>query len=342
MRRHFILLAVIVTVLFSAISPVFAQDDSYDTIHPGAAVLLGTGMLFFESSGTVLDTMLFVEKDRTLSEYRDYLSATSPDQLGGSFNDGLWAKKLQIQSLSNFGAGILFTSSLFFFPDEQVTISIPGKIGLIAGLATVFAGNFFDFLSHGAYVESKNYAFDYENATSGASAVYDTYMAAYGTYGLASGLGLILKGVGGALTAASFILPGRKQPYFPSLLHKIMNAGGLLFITAGAVTKSIARNFVVQIPYAYEDYQNAGSNAAAAYEVYQDLNTAYTALTLTSYGLWIAGGSAIITALFLPAPSPSGGGELSARSAEKNANAASVSLLPVYNGNFGIGLTVSK
>jgi hypothetical protein len=234
---------------------------------------------------------------------------------------------------------MLFTSSLFFFPDEQVTISLPGKISLIAGLAAIMTGNFFDFLALGSYAESKYYGFGYEDATAGAADLYAAYADSYGAFTTANGLGLILKGVGGAAVFASFLLPGKKQPYFPSTLHKIMNAGALLFMTAGMVTKSMAQVHLVQIPYAWEEYNTASSGAAALYERYSGLNTTYTALTLTSYGLWIAGGSALITALFLPAPSPSA---QRAAIQRNDAQDISVSLLPAYNGNFGLGLTVSK
>ncbi len=317
----------------------FSQDSGYGVIEPGAAALLGSGILFMESSSLLIRPMLFVAQDRTLSAYQDYLENTSGDFDENLFSEGYSTTKLQIQQWVNFGGGILFTSSLFFFPDEQVTISLPGKISLITGLAAVMAGNFFDFLALGSYAESKYYGLGYEDAAAGASELYAAYADSYGAFTKANGVGLILKGVGGAAVFASFLLPGKKQPYFPSALHKIMNAGALLFMTAGMVTKSMAQVHLVQIPYAWEEYNNASSGAAALYERYSGLNTAYTALTLTSYGLWIAGGSALITALFLPAPSPTA---QRAAAQRNNTKDISVSLLPAYNGNFGLGLTVSK
>ena len=310
----------------------FSQDTGYGMIEPGAAVLLGTGIAFMESSSLLIRPLLFVAQDGALASYQDFLSDTSGSLDGGSFNDSSRARKLQIQHWINFGGGMLFTSSLFFFPDEQVTISLPGKISLIAGLAAVMAGNFFDFLALGSYAESKYYGLEYEDAST-------AYTESYGTFTTANGMGLILKGVGGAAVFVSFLLPGKKQPYFPSALHKKMNAGALLLMTAGMVTKSMAQVHLVQIPYAWDDYNDSLTKPAALYEEYQRLNTAYNALMLTSYGLWIAGGSALITALFLPSKPPS-----TAKTAEKRSalQEYSVTVLPAYRGNLGIGLTVSK
>ena len=319
--------------------PAFSEDTGYGIIEPGAAALLGAGMLFMESSSLLIRPMLLVAQDGALASYQAYLSDTSGSFDSENFDDGALAEKLQIQHWVNFGGGMLFTSSLFFFPDEQVTISIPGKISLIAGLAAIMTGNFFDFLALGSYAESKYYGLGYEDATAGAADLYAAYADSYGAFTAANGMGLILKGVGGAAVFASFLLPGKKQPYFPSTLHKIMNAGALLFMTAGMVTKSMAQVHLVQIPYAWDDYNDSLTKPAALYEEYQKLNTAYNALMLTSYGLWIAGGSALITALFLPSPPPS-----TAKTAEKRSalQEYSVTVLPAYRGNLGLGLTVSK
>ena len=335
MKRFILLmLAVLLLPLYTS----FAQDGPYGSIDPGAAALLGTGIGFMETSSLLIRPMLFVAQDQALASYHDYLNNSSGRFDSDNFDDGSWANKLQVQNWTNFGAGMLFTSSLFFYPEDKVTISLAGKICLITGLATVMTGNFFDFLAMGSYAESKYYALDYKNATGNAEDIYSAYSDSYRTFKTANGLGLILKGVGGAALFTSFLLPGKKQPYFKSNLHKIMNAGALFFITAGMVTKSMAQVHVVQLPYAREDYESAATNAASLFERYSGFNKAYTALTLTSYGLWLAGGSALITALFLPAATTS---ELNTENLFGR-EGFSLSLLPEYNGNFVIGLSLSK
>lgn len=328
-----------VLLLCSAFSvfPAYSQESTYDVIEPGAAALLGTGIAFMETSALLLRPGVLIEQDRALSAYQDYLTSTSGGH--GWFNDGTGANRQQVQSWVNFGTGMLFASSLFFFPEEKVTISLAGKFTLAGGLAVIMAGNVFDSLALSAFTRSKISAEAYETATSNAGDLYAEYQEAHNAYLFETAMSMILKGVGGAAVFASFLIPGKKEPYFPSTLHKIMNAGALFFFTAGVVTKSIAQVHLVRAPYAYFDYEDASSNTSVLYEEYKRLNTTYTALNLTSYGLWIAGGSALITALFLPPPS-----ETRARLAgkQRESETASVSLVPVYNGNFGIGLSVSQ
>jgi len=317
----------------------FSEDYSYEMINPGALALLGTGVLFMESSSLLIRPMLLVEQKNVLAAYDEYQQQTTelPDDY--DFNDGSFANKLQVLGLANSSAGLLFASSLFFFPDEQVTISTFGKIGLIAGLATILAGNILDYIALNSYAGSEYYAYYYENATEGAGDIYNDYAATLAAYTGVSALGLLLKGVGGVITAASFILPGKKEPYFKNTLHKILNAGALALFAAGTVTKAAAQLYLVQSPYAWIEYNEATANAGALYAEYERLNSTYTALSLTSYGLWIAGGSALITSLFLP---DTGTQERMASREDAQLEKTSVSIMPSYNGNFGIGLTISK
>jgi hypothetical protein len=84
MKRTVLLMLIVLLLPAHA----FTEDSSYGIIEPGAAALLGSGILFMESSSLLIRPMLFVAQDGALASYQDYLSDTSGNFDSGNFDDG--------------------------------------------------------------------------------------------------------------------------------------------------------------------------------------------------------------------------------------------------------------
>jgi hypothetical protein len=283
-----------ILLLFCASTGLYAQPADYRTSSTSAAALFSTGIIFMELHALVNRPILVQTQYNIVKSFETY------SETGTGYPESAWPDRFGLMSLGQWTAGALFTGSTLLLPPEQLTISIPGKIGMLAGMALAGTGALFDLASVGALVET-DYSYSlYIDSGGQFDSLYGSYERAYTIYKAANIVGRSLRGAGGFITAISLALPGSKSPLAPASIHKVLFASSLLLITGGVYAKHAASIQALRLNDLYEDYAEAG-DPGAAYAVYRRVYNGYAASTVLAYGLNMLGGAAAVAALFLPA-----------------------------------------
>lgn len=270
------------------------------------SAMLGLGALL--SAGSLIDAVLSAE------------SAYSVEESWNSYNEGsgnldaLYSvyqqdyNRYQTASILTYtfaGAGTaLISSSLFLIPEEYLVLSGGGKVAAAAGIVLGAAGNVFHLMANNLRYRSEGLWEDYISATDGLDALYRSYEDTVQTYSAFRIASLSLWGAGLLSFGASFFLPGEVTPAAPTLADKLLLSAGVLLLSGGTVTASMANNYLLASDAAWEDYRNATSNLDSLYTTYTSTLNNYRLTTYLSYGLWGAGAAAILTSLIVPFREP--------------------------------------
>lgn len=346
MRKH-CFTAVLLLIILGSAQVLTAQEKNYKTTEPSAFALFATGIGLMEIVSLVERPVLLSSQYRSIQEYRDYLASSTGDY---DLYDADLNRRFSALALAQWGTGAAFASSLLLFPPEQVTISPFGKITAIAGMAAAAAGSIFDFAALNYLVRADYNYMQYEDASVAAEELYNAYSLNMDNYQTATLVGMIIRGSGGLVGMLAPVMPGRKKPMASTSAHRGLFIGAVLSFTASAFTKHAAQIKALQLNNLYTAYQESTSNLNEVYTDYRRANTAYTALTVTTYGLWAAGGAAVITAFFLPQKQISGYTAAGSRDSvaypadgtEPRFELTGVTAAPAARGGFQLGFTFAK
>ncbi len=327
-------LSVIFTLLLGLQFRAGAEVKEYGTSSPSASALFATGIGLMEVYGLVMRPLILTRDYEKITSYLDYTDGTGS---GYDYFDSD-SDKLVITSFGLWSTGALFAAAPLLFPPEELTISVPGKIGMILGLGLSGAGALLDLISANRLADSDYYFSLYEGAHDDLAGLYGQYETAFSDSRNAAIIGMSLRGAGGLITALSLILPGEKKPLASTPLHKLLYGGAIVLITGGIYAKHAAAVQALRLNSLYDDYTRSAGNPGEVYAEYERIYTGYAAAAVLSYGFFIAGGAAAVTALFIPQREVPG---YSAGSGAADViELSSFSLIPGTNGDihFGIGL----
>jgi len=331
-------ITVILLLILGSAPILSAEEKNYGTTEPSAFALFATGIGLMEIVSVVERPVLLSSRYRSIREYREYLASSSGDY--NLYNED-WNNRLSALALTQWGTGAAFASSLLLFPPEQVTFSLAGKITAVVGMAAAAAGSVFDIIALNNLVRADYNYMRYEDASVGVEELYNAYSLHMENYQTATLIGMIVRGSGGLVGMFAPVMPGRKKPMASTSAHRGLFLGAVLSFTASAFTKHAAQIQALQLNDLYAAYQESTSNLNEVYTDYQRANTAYTALTITTYGLWAAGGAAVITAFFLPQKQLSGYVS-AAEDAGSRFELTGVTAAPAVDGGIRFGFTFAK
>ena len=105
--------------------------------------------------------------------------------------------------------------------------------------------------------------------------------------------------------AASFLMPGENRPVASSLLDKLFIAGGMALLTGGNLSQSAAHRAQGQMELLWERYVASADDGLR--DEYEACYERYLASTFLTYGLWTAGGAAVIAAVVFDMEAAGGG-----------------------------------
>ena len=267
-----------------------------------AFITMSSGILLMEL-GSFSNSLSFDYKQQSVDSWADYISASENiDELFGIYSNYHSSYTIfGITSYAMWGAGAAaISSSVFLFPQEAFNLSIGGKISFSAGLVFSMAGDCMALLAGSQRIVNRGLWDDYINAGENLDELYGTYQAGHTAYSVEKVLSYSLWGAGGAGMVASFLIPGEKKPIVTGFLDKLLMTAGMLLITGGNVTKTMALNSRQIAEERWDSYIQAGENLDTLYGEYDTAYRQYTLFTALSLILKASGGAAVISSVFIP------------------------------------------
>ena len=266
-------------------------------------VFLSTGLFFFESGSLIRSVNVGVENN--LTDAWEAYALFGEQNRYEDYSDLYYLyRNLSITSFSVWGGGALILSTVSFqFPEPTFFLSTRGRAVFGASLCLGVVSNILIQWSDNQGFQNQQLWERF--AVTGNPDDEETYRQGYAFYRKSRLLSATFGALSGVGMAASFLMPGESRPVASSPLDKLLIAGGVALLTGGNLSQSAAHRAQGQMESLWERY--VASADIGLRDEYEASYERYLTNTFLTYGLWTAGGAAVLAAVVFDLEAAGGG-----------------------------------